>query len=231
MTIRSWAGAGTVALASALVCGWTASPAMAKGAPPASTTPSNASSTNLSYPLSLRGNATDLSYGSGAECNFCSPDNQGSCACVFFENGSQTFWQWSTNPFTVIGYEIEVDYYPDSGIDNGTEGFCSPATGGISVDGTFSPNAVFAETTGMLCDVVDGSTYSGSYLIDGGTGIYGSASGSGALSFGLETTSFEPNGITTADPPPVDGQLQMTGNLSLSTAVSSCTGTGTKSNC
>ena len=204
---------------------------MAKTSPPASSTQTNASSTNLSYPLSLRGNATDLSYGSGAECNYCSLDNQGSCACIFFESGSQTFWQWSTNPFTVIGYEIEVDYYLDAGVDNGTEGFCSPATGGIAVDGTFSPNGLFAETTGMLCDVVDGSTYSGSYIIEEGTGIYGSASGSGALSFGLGTNSFDDSGVTKTDQPPVDGQLQMTGNISLGTAVSSCTGTGTKSNC
>jgi hypothetical protein len=231
MTIRSLAGAGMVALASAFVCGWTASPAMAKGAPPASSTQSNASTTNLSYPLSLRGNATDLFYDSGANCNFCSPDNYGSCECVFFSSGSQTFWQWNTNPYTVIGYQIEVDYYLDTGIDNGTEGFCSPATGGISVDGTFSPNGVYAETTGMLCDVVDGSTYTGTYLIEGGTGILASASGSGALSFGLVDNSFDDSGVTKADPAPVDGQLQMTGNISLSTAVSSCTGTGTKSNC
>jgi hypothetical protein len=231
MTIRSLAGASAVALATALVCGWTARPALAKASPPASSTQSNASTTNLSYPLSLRGNATNLSYGSGAECNYCSPDNQGSCECLFFENGSQTFWQWGTNPYTVIGYAVEVDYYFDSGIDNGTEGFCSPATGGIYVEGTFSPNAVFAETTGMLCDVIDGSTYSGSYLIEGETGIYSSATGSGALSFGLETNSIDAGVVRKTDQPPVDGQLQMTGNISLSTAVSSCTGTGTKSDC
>ena len=231
MTIRSWAGAGMVALASALVCGWTAGPAMAKAAPPASSTQTNASSTNLSYPLSLRGNATGLQYNSGANCHFCSPDNYGSCECVSFVNGSQTFWQWNTNPYTAIGYQIEIDYYLDTGIDNGTEGLCSPATGGISIAGTFSPNGVYAETTGMLCDVVDGSTYTGTYLIEGETGIYASASGSGALSFGLVDDSFDDSGVTKTVSPPVDGQLQMTGNISLSTAVSSCTGTGTKSNC
>ena len=57
MTIRSWAGAGAVALASALVCGWSAGPAMAKCRQRAS----QRQLPTLSYPLSLRGNAGDYS--------------------------------------------------------------------------------------------------------------------------------------------------------------------------
>jgi hypothetical protein len=50
-----------------------------------------------------------------------------------------------------------------------------------------------------------GSTYSGSYLIDGDEGIFIDATGSGALSFGLNASPFESV--------PTGGQLQMTGNI------------------
>jgi hypothetical protein len=212
MTIRSWARAGMLALASALVCGWAASPAMAGATPPAKS--AAAIPVGANYPLSLRGNLTNVSIATGGSCNFCE-GNTGTCSCLFFSNGSSSYWSWHNNPYTVIGYSVEVDYFAGSTIDNGTAGACSPAIGEITVQGTFSPNAVYAETVGMLCEAAAntfdpsvpffGATYSGSYLIEGDEGIFIDATGSGALSFGLNASPFETV--------PTGGQLQMTGNI------------------
>jgi hypothetical protein len=212
MTIRSWARAGMLALASALVCGWAAVPAMAGSTPPAK---SAAIPVGASYPLSLRGNLTNVAIDTEGSCNFCE-GNYLTCSCLFFSSGTSSYWSWHNNPYTVIGYSVEVDYFPSSNtIDNGTEGLCSPAIGEITIQGTFSPNAVYAETVGMLCDAAantfdptepySGATYSGSYLIEGDEGIFADASGSGALSFGLNGSPFETV--------PSGGQLQMTGNV------------------
>lgn len=212
MTIRSWARAGMLALASALVCGWAAAPALAGATPPAKS--AAALPVGASYPLSLRGNLTNVAIDTGESCNFCE-GNTGSCSCLFFSNGPSSFWAWDSHPFTVIGYSVEVDYFATSTIDNGTEGACSPAIGEITVQGTSSPNAVYAETVGMLCDAAantsdpsepySGATYSGSYLIEGDDGTFVNATGSGALSFGLNGSPFQTV--------PSGGQLQMTGNI------------------
>jgi hypothetical protein len=210
MTIRSWARAGMLALAGVLASGWVAAPALAGSAPPAR---SAAVPAGASYPLALRGNLTNVAINTGESCNFCE-GNTGSCSCIVFSNGSSSYWSWGPHPYSVIGYSGEVDYFAGSTIDNGTEGVCSPAIGGITVQGTSSPNAVYAETVGMLCDAAantfdpsapySGATYSGSYLIEGDGGIFLGATGSGALSFGLNASPFQTV--------PSAGQLQMTGN-------------------
>ena len=84
----------------------------------------------------------------------------------------------------------------------------------------------------LFCDTYDGNlTYTGSYLIlETETGIYTDASGSGALSFGLATPSIE-SGSHTIHRQPVDGQLQMTGNISLSTGANRAAESGTRSDC
>ncbi|HUN57493.1 MAG TPA: hypothetical protein VMU41_05220 [Candidatus Binataceae bacterium] len=207
MTIRSWARATVLVLASALVCSWTGSPAIA-GAKNAASIPVGAS-----YPLALRGNLVVSSI-STEGCNFCA-GNEGTCSCLNVTNGTSSYWSWHNNPYTVIGFNAEVDYFTSASMLNGTAGLCSPAIGEITVQGTFSPNAVYAETVGMLCDATantsspdnpySGATYSGSYLIEGDEGIFVDATGAGSLSFGLNDSAF-----TGA---PTGGQLQMTGNI------------------
>jgi hypothetical protein len=217
MTIRSTAGAGALALATTLLFGWGAGSALAAPAGQA-----NASS-NSSYPLSLRGNIGDYAFGSGSDsgdgqCAFCSLDNTANCECLGIENGTSTYWSWGTNPYSAIGYELEVDYLTTNLTDSGTGGSCATAIGGISVEGTFSPNELFAETTGTLCETQNGNiTYTGSYVVlDDGVGLYADASGSGALSFGVGQTTIVPT-VATDTPPVIYGQLQMNGNLSLTT--------------
>jgi len=212
MTIRSWARAGMLALASALVCGWAAGPAMAGATPPAKS--AAAVPVGANYPLSLQGNLTNVSVGTGESCNFCEGNSE-TCSCLFFSNGSSSYWSWENNPYSVIGFSGEVDYFASSAIDNGTEGTCSAAIGAVTIQGTFSPNAVYAETVGMLCQAAantsdpsepySGATYSGSYLIEGDEGIFVTATGSGALSFGLDGSPFSTV--------PTGGQLEMTGNI------------------
>jgi hypothetical protein len=211
MTIRSWARASVLALASALVCGWAAGPAIAGATPPAK---SAATPVGTSYPLSLRGNVANASIETGGSCNFCE-GNTDTCSCLFFSDDSSAVWSWGTHPYSMINFTVEVDYFASSTIDNGSEGTCTPALGEITVQGTSSPNAVYAETVGMFCDAAantfdpsnpyTGATYSGTYTIEGNEGIFLSASGSGALSFGVKPSPF--------DETPTGGQLQMTGNI------------------
>jgi hypothetical protein len=225
MTIRSLAGAGALALASALVFGWGAGSALAAPAEQAN------ASTSRSYSLSLRGNTGDYVFDSGADCNYCSLDNQPNCECLILYSGSSTYWSWNTNPYSAVRYEIEVDYLLNNTTDSGTGGSCATAIGGITVEGTFSPNVLVAETTGTICDTQNSNlTYSGSYVIvseittASAAGLYTDASGSGALTFGFDD-EIDP---TVAINKPLDsgGQLQMSGNLSLSTAAPSCSGVG-----
>jgi hypothetical protein len=223
MTIRSWAGAGMLALAGVLLCG-AAGPAMAGGTPPASS--NIKSTTSSSYPFSLRGNLVIVGTGSGeSQCLYC--DVGSACQCIFVASGSSSYWSWATNPYSLIGFEAELDYF-QSGVDNGTGGFCSPAIGGITVDGTFSPNVLNAATYGTLCDVQSGATYTGTYLINGGAGQLSNASGSGALTAGIDENAFTT--LTSASKAPIDGQIQMTGNIGFNKGVTAC-GTGSASNC
>jgi hypothetical protein len=212
MTIRSTAGAGALALATTLLFGWGAGSALAAPAGQA-----NASS-NASYPLSLRGNIGDYGFGAGDECAFCSEDNYANCVCLEVENGTSTYWSWGKNPYSAINYLLEVDYLTTNLTDSGTGGSCATAIGAIGVEGTFSPNELVAETTGMLCETQNGNiSYSGSYVVlDDGVGLYADASGAGALTFGVGQTEIVPSVVT--DTPPVNyGQLQMNGNLALTT--------------
>lgn len=219
MTIRSLAGAGALALASALVFGWGAGSALAKPA-------EQASSSGTSYPLAMRGNVGGYSFSNGEGCNYCSSDNYASCECIFLNSGTATTWSWGPHPYTQIGYTLEVDYLLSNTTSSGTGGSCATAIGGISVEGTFSPNELVAETTGTICDTQNSNlTYSGSYIIlNEGEGIFADAAGSGALTFGLSGNGIEPTVAQSAGAN-IYGQLQMTGNLSLTTtAPSSCGG-------
>ncbi|HTT75276.1 MAG TPA: hypothetical protein VMF50_04765 [Candidatus Binataceae bacterium] len=225
MTIRSWARAGVFALASALVCGWASAPAIAGGTPPAE---SEVAPVGATYSLALRGNLADVAIATEG-CNFCN-GNSGNCSCLTFSSGSSSYWSWGNKPYSVIGFTAELDYFPTtySTIDNGTGGNCSSAIGEITVQGSSSPNAVYAETVGMLCDAgantpdpsspYTGATYTGSYLIEGDQGVYDDAAGSGALSFGLNQSPFQTV--------PTAGQLQMTGNITPNTGVSQCSAAG-----
>jgi hypothetical protein len=216
MTIRSWAGG--LALVSTLLFGWGAGSALAKPAE------KSAASSDVSYPLSLRGNAVNLQFNN--DCTFCNVED---CSCISFQGGPSTYWQWGTNPYTVIGYSIEVDYLLADSTDSGTGGSCVAAVGGIKVDGTFTPNVLVAETTGTICDTPNGNvTYSGSYVItdDGAAGLYTDASGAGTLTFGIGQENISP-AIASETPADINGQLQMTGNISLGTsAPSSCSAAG-----
>ena len=129
-TIRSTAGAGALALATTLLFGWSAGSALAAPAGQA-----NASS-NGSYPLSLRGNIGDYTFGSGdEECLLCSPDNTANCECVFIQSGTSTYWSWGTNPYSAVAYELELDYPTNNLTDSGTGGSCATAIGGFALKG------------------------------------------------------------------------------------------------
>jgi len=221
MNIRYWARAGVLALASAAVFGWGMSPVLAQSPPTASAS----STTGQSYALTLRGNANVLNYGSepiedSGDCTYCNTDG---CACLFASGGNSTVWKWDGNAFSKVSFTLELDYL-DQELDSGTGNNCDPAIGVIEVDGTYAPNAVDFETTGMLCDNADfGSTFTGSYVIVGGDGLYAAASGSGGVSFGVNQQSAEFEAVANASPT-VYGQLQITGNISLTTQVPACSG-------
>ena len=224
MNIRSWAGVGALALASAAVFGWGISPALAQSTLKSTPTPSTA---DPSYALTLRGNVGDSYYEAGGDCNYCDVDG---CVCLYADSGTSTTWKWNNHNYLSATYEVELDYL-NVALDSGAESYCDPAIGEIFVTGTFG-NELYAETTGMLCGnagLSEASTYTGSYVIVGGTGVYGDASGSGGVSLGVDSDATD-LAVTSTSQPAINGQFQMTGNISLSTLVPACTAVG-KANC
>ncbi|MGA2410506.1 MAG: hypothetical protein ABSG46_08990 [Candidatus Binataceae bacterium] len=216
MNIRSWARAGALALAGAAVFGWGVSPAQAQASP--------------SYALTLRGNIGGYTYGIDPGvfpdgCQLCDTDG---CACLYGESGSSSVWKWNNNTYSNSSYVFELDYL-DEELDSGTGNSCDPAIGEIEVTGV-AGNTLYAETTGLLCQTSgdsDYATFTGSYVIIAGLGLYAAASGSGSVSLGIDSaaTTFEAatnNGVS----PSIYGQFQMTGNISLTTADSSCSVAG-----
>jgi hypothetical protein len=176
----------------------------------ASSAPSVLASAPPTYLISARGLSVDGTFdNTGATCTYC--DNA-DCGCFFSDaaNGGSGFFQFSNSAQTPLTWTIEIDYDNASGNQIATtddDSVCVPASGfgeGTQLAGR-NVNAFEFETTGLICDTSNGfGTFTGSYILDGGSGNYSNATGSGSLTIGAYTNE---SGID------FPNQVQFTGNL------------------
>jgi hypothetical protein len=164
------------------------------------------------YLLSARGLSVNGFFdNSGSSCSKC--DNPGYCGCFLANasSGGNGFFQFSNSSTTPMTWQIELDFnYQDYNVIQTTLSTvnCLPTSGageGFQQAGR-KVNDFFFETTGMICGIgtgTGGGTFTGSYILEGGTGAYSNATGSGNLTMGVypsESDAFV-------------NQIQFTGNI------------------
>ncbi|HTT75275.1 MAG TPA: hypothetical protein VMF50_04760 [Candidatus Binataceae bacterium] len=140
-------------------------------------------------------------------CNFCTGDP--SCQCFYSDstNGSGIF-QVNINQYTTMIWSQELDYSTYGLTTSGSLwNACYPASGEGEIDdiGGSAANTLTYATTGQLCVTPDGQnqTYTGSYIIDGGTGLYPDYQGAGTIG----------DAIYGRLPSEVVSQIQFNGNI------------------
>jgi hypothetical protein len=204
MKVRSKVVTGTIAVALAAIMS-NGRPAMAASAP------SVLAAAPPTYLISARGLSLDGTFdNTGATCSFCT--NLGFCGCFFTdaENGGSGFFQFSNSAQTPLTWTIEIDYNNESVNEIATtdeDSVCIPASGFGEATQLAGRNvsAFEFETTGIICNTAVGfGTFTGSYILDGGSGNYSNATGSGSLTIG---GYYNESGVDFAN------QVQFTGNL------------------
>lgn len=204
MKIRSKVVTGTIAVALAAM--------MSNGRPVlAASAPSVLAAAPPTYLISARGLSLDGTFdNTGATCSFCT--NPGFCGCFFTDaaNGGSGFFKFSNSAQTPLTWTIELDYNNDPGNEIATtdeNSVCVPASGfgeSIQLAGR-NVNAFEFETTGLICNTDTGNgTFTGSYILDGGSGNYSNATGSGSLTIGGYYSESQVDFVN---------QVQFTGNL------------------
>lgn len=204
MKVRSKVAAGTIAVALATM--------VSNGRPAlASSAPSVLAKAPPTFLISARGLSVDGTFdNTGASCSFCT--NTGNCGCFFSDaaNGGSGYFKFSNSAQTPLTWTIEIDYDNEAGNEVATtddNSVCIPASGfgvGTQLAGR-SVNAFDFETTGIICSTAAGfGTFTGSYILDGGSGNYSNATGSGSLTIG---GYYNESGVDFAN------QVQFTGNL------------------
>jgi hypothetical protein len=140
-------------------------------------------------------------------CNYCTNDM--SCQCFYSDatNGSGIF-QVNINQYTTMFWTQEIDFTTDAAVPSGSNwNACYPASGeGQMEDIGGSPaNTIQYATTGQLCVTPDGQnqTYTGSYVILSGSGLYADYQGSGTIG----------HAIYGRLPSEVVSQIQYNGNI------------------
>jgi hypothetical protein len=204
MKVSAKVVAGTIAMALAAMM--RGQPALAK-----STEPNTLAKAPPTYLIGARGLSVNgfFSDDDGDGCSYC--ESLGNCGCFLADasSGGNGFFQFSNSAATPMTWEIELDY--NDGVDNEIpttiDGeVCSPVSGfgqGIQQAGK-KFNTFYFETTGLFCDTAnDNTSYTGSYVLEGGTNAYSNASGSGNLSIGV----YGDEG------PEYVNQIQFTGNI------------------
>jgi hypothetical protein len=203
MKVRSKVVAGTIAAALAAM--------MSNGRPAlASSAPSVLAAAPPTYLISARGLSLDGTFdNTGESCSFCT---SGTCGCFFSDasNGGGGFFQFSNSAQTPLTWTIEIDYDYDPANEIATtdeDSLCIPASGfgeGTQLAGR-NVNAFEFETTGIICNTATGNgTFTGSYILDGGSGNYSNATGSGSLTIGGYYNESQVDFVN---------QVQFTGNL------------------
>jgi hypothetical protein len=204
MKVRSKVVAGTIAMALAMI--GSGRPALA-----ASSAPSVLAKAPPTFLISGRGVSVDGTFdNTGETCSFCT--NVGYCGCFFSNagNGGSGFFQFSNNALTPLTWTIELDYNNEPSneiVTTDDNSACIPASGfgiGSQLVGRKASEFDF-ETTGLICNTAAGfGTFTGSYILDGGSGNYSNATGSGSLTIG---GYYNESGVDFVN------QVQFTGNL------------------
>lgn len=149
----------------------------------------------------------DWMYTNG--CSYCLGDP--SCQCFYSDstNGSGIF-QVNINQYTTMTWSQEIDYTTYAALLSGSPwNACYPASGAGQMEdiGGSPSNSLQYDTTGLLCVTPDGQnqTYTGSYIITSGSGLYEGYQGSGTIG----------DGIYGRLPSDVISQIQYNGNFVL----------------
>jgi hypothetical protein len=160
--------------------------------------------------ISARGLSVDGFFSTeGDACDSQVIETGADCFIADGESGGNGFFQFSNNPTTQMSWSIELDY--NNGVGNQIalpvdDDYCVPASGtgeGEQVQGR-KVNDFYFETTGLICDTLEGNlNYTGSYVLEGGSTNYSNAIGSGSLSMA----------ILYQDSDTYTSQIQFTGNL------------------
>ena len=141
-------------------------------------------------------------------CSFCTYDTD--CQCFYSDStGGSGIFQININQYTTMNWRMEIDYTNWAQTPSGADwNYCYPASGeGMATDiGGNSTNYLDYDTTGQVCSTPDSSnlTYTGSFIITGGGGIYANYQGAGTIG----------QGIYGRLPSEVVSQVQFNGNLS-----------------
>ena len=176
----------------------------------------NASLVAPSYSMLARGTSVDgywttdfptwgWNYWNG--CSFCT--NDVSCQCFSADsNAGSGIFQVNINQYTTMNWSTEIDYTNDAATPSGSNwDYCFPASGeGEATDiGGSSANYLDYSTTGQLCETPWGpnQTYTGSFIITGGGGLYANYQGAGTIG----------HGIYGRLPNEVVSQIQFNGNI------------------
>lgn len=177
------------------------------------------------YSLLARGTSIDGSWATDVatwswwgpsytnNCSFCTDDS--SCQCFFSDdsNGGSGIFQVNINQYTTMDWAMELDYTTYASMYSGNPWQpCYPASGAGSETniGGSSANFLDYSTTGQLCVTPDGNnqTYTGSWIITDGGGLYADYQGAGTIGQGIYgrlpsevTSQVEFNGQINPAPP------------------------------
>ncbi|HTT75274.1 MAG TPA: hypothetical protein VMF50_04755 [Candidatus Binataceae bacterium] len=163
--------------------------------------------------ISARGQSNDGIFDdTGETCAYCPPDSE-NCGCFLSDasNGGTGYFQFNNGAQTPLTWTIEIDYINDGSSQIPTtndSAVCIPAAGvgtGFQTGGR-QVNSFDFETTGQICNTTNGyTTFTGSYIMDEGSGNYANATGSGSLIIGAYGNVDNEAGFM--------NQVQFTGNL------------------
>jgi len=143
-------------------------------------------------------------------CSYCLNDSD--CECFYADgDGGNGIFQVNINQYTTMNWSIELDYVNTSCTDGGAGQPCCPASGtgeAINLSGN-TTNTLSYSTTGQICNTAtgDNSTYTGSFIITAGTGLYLNYQGAGTIGLGLYGN----------DDSGVNNQIEFNGNISKNT--------------
>jgi hypothetical protein len=142
-------------------------------------------------------------------CSFCTDSTACQCFYSGSADGGSGIFQVNINQYTTMTWGMELDYTNWAATPSGANwNYCYPSSGeGWAGDiGGNSSNYLDYDTTGQICTTPWGSnfTYTGSFIITGGGGLYAGYQGTGTIG----------QGIYGRLPSEVISQVQFNGNIS-----------------
>lgn len=164
--------------------------------------------------LAAKGNSFDGFFQQGdilqgGHCDYC--DGPG-CGCFYADsNGGTGSLKFGSTAPVSMAWNLQLYFAGSDEFDNGALGACWPALGFINtLTGANNRQVAYYDTTGWMCNTASfNQTYTGSYYVTGGYGLYSTTFGSGAVAVSI---------YSDYNAPVLNSQLQITGNLARSSA-------------